>query len=293
MIGSGIKKHKLSRSCTLWLLCFFLSFTISAQQKNYLLKGTAKVKDGDTYPYQASLIISGTAVTGSSVTIQPDGTRLRAAIKGRLNTQRHTLSFTETATIGQVPGDVTTCMFSVSLSYRLQNGNYLFSGTFTGKDNLGMLCGSGIMQFQQPAVPGSAFAPPVARTSIPVRDSTPSSHPTNDNKVTEGIDKQLEWHTDKCLVEVWDGGVIDGDVVTIKLNDKEILSDYTLTRDKKQIWLQLTGKINTITIIAGDEGSAPPNTAQMMLTDGAEQHKITTYNKKGKTARVILIRQSP
>lgn len=237
--------------------------------------------------------LSGNSITGQSVTKQPDGRELKARIKGQINRKKHTLSFIETESIGPSAADSNiTCLFDVKLAYKLQNGKFIVSGLFKGKDNLGLPCGDGIMVFEQVDGPNSIFHEDVeSKPAVPVKDTFATESVADKNKITEGIDRQIEWHTDKCILEIWDGGVEDGDVVTVKLNNKDILTDYTLVKEKKKLQLSLTGKINTITIVAGDEGTAPPNTAEMLLTDGSEQYKITAFNKRGKTADVILIKK--
>ena len=270
---------------------------IIAQPTNFSLKGIAAVKDGDAYPYQLSLHLSGSSLTGYSVTKQPDGTELKAKIKGRINKRTQLLSFTETESIGEIPQEFNvTCLFEARLFYKLTDGKFYVTGIFTGKDNLGKPCGTGIMTFQQPDNKSSLFHEEPVKKSVTisppvVKDSIANEPVVDNNTITSGADKRIKWHSEKCVVQVWDGGIVDGDVITLSVNNKEVLTDYTLTKEKKEISFPFSGDTMIITIMAGDEGIAPPNTAQMTLIDGSEEHKITAFNKKGKTASVVLIRK--
>ena len=105
------------------------------------------------------------------------------------------------------------------------------------------------------------------------------------------MQKTLSWQTDSCTIEVWDGGVIDGDVISVLLNDKPVLTNYSLVKAKKQLRFPVTKTVNIVTIVAEDEGVNPPNTAEIILRDGDTIYKITAYNKKGAKAQIVLRRK--
>ena len=89
---------------------------------------------------------------------------------------------------------------------------------------------------------------------------------------------------------IWDGGTIDGDKVTVLLNGKNVLNNYTLTSAKKAFHLALDEGMNTLTIIANNEGSEPPNTANIQLADGEATYNIIAYNNTGQQATVTIQR---
>jgi hypothetical protein len=90
---------------------------------------------------------------------------------------------------------------------------------------------------------------------------------------------------------VWDGGVVDGDVITVLFNDKPVLTNYMLDKPHKQITLPITKRMNKITIIAEDEGANPPNTANIGLIDGGKFYNLTAYNNKGKKAEIVIVKK--
>jgi hypothetical protein len=58
-------------------------------------------------------------------------------------------------------------------------------------------------------------------------------------------------------------------------------------KEKRRLTLPITGhEVKTITIFAENEGSEPPNTANIMLTDGSIKYSIQAYNKKGDAALI-------
>ena len=132
--------------------------------------------------------------------------------------------------------------------------------------------------------PAKAAIPPAPKADTPVKKELVLP----DNEITAGVQKQMDWHTDTCTMEIWDGGVIDGDVVSVLFNDQVVLSHYSLVKARKQLKLPLTSRKNTIAIVAEEEGTNPPNTAQLSLWDGGLNYKITAYSSKGARAIIII-----
>ena len=126
----------------------------------------------------------------------------------------------------------------------------------------------------------------------PVAEAAPVTVETlEEEKVTAGVEKLYEWHSDTVVIDVWDGGTVDGDRITIQFNGQPVLTSYSLVKEKKQLRLPIAGAgVNTILIMAENEGYDPPNTASMLLTDGATRYSILAYNKKGNASLIKIKR---
>ena len=268
------------------ILFVLLPFTMKGQKK-YTLLGIAQAGYGTSYPYFVSFETNGSLLTGYSVTKQPNGAEFKAEIKGRINRKDHTLFFTETRSLDKNPDSkMTICLFDAKLTYKLLGTKYQVSGTFTGTDMNNERCSTGTMTFEQPNNSTSLFyvekkTPPPAPKPDTIAKKEPEIPIVPANTITAGVQKELEWNTDVCVIDLWDGGIIDGDIVTVLLNDKEVLTNYALVKARKELRLILTKAVNTITIVAVDEGVNAPNTAEISLRDGDIGHKITAFNKKG------------
>ncbi len=273
-----------------------LHCSLLAQSNTYSLIGTATAKDGEAYPYHVFFTIIGNTLYGYSITRQPTGADFKAQVSGHIDRRQHTLTITETKSLDKLPQGQVICLFDTKLTYKIVGNKYIATGTFIGNDNTNTICGGGTMEFEQPNAPGSVFyvakkAPPLPAPK-PITDTPATAEPPMPpNTITEGIQKQLDWISDTCILEVWDGGVIDGDVVTILFNEAPLLTNYTLEKTHKQLHIPLTKKKNTITIIADDEGANPPNTADVLLIDGSAYYKITAYNKQGKKSMIVLTKK--
>ncbi len=267
---------------------------VQAKEKDHTLNGKLKVKGGDTYPYQLVFgVTHSSVIKGYSITKLSDGTDNKTEIRGVINKEKHIIIFAETKLLSAPLPDATACMVNAVLTYKLKGGNYALSGFFKGKDSDHKDCGEGSLEFTIPATADDLFADDTATVAKPEKMESAAvlnEAMTGDDKITAGVGKEFQWHSDTCVVAIWDGGVIDGDVVSLSINDRKVLDNYTLVKERKLVKLPLTGKVNTITILAEDEGLNPPNTAEMILYDGETSYKVTAFNKKGEKAIIVLRR---
>ncbi|WP_461789067.1 hypothetical protein [Pedobacter sp.] len=96
----------------------------------------------------------------------------------------------------------------------------------------------------------------------------------------------------KVDVLIWDSGQIDGDIVSLYVNGKEIIANYTLTASKKRLPVTLDNKgYNYILLYAHNEGSLPPNTCAVSLDDGAgEKNLVLSADLKTNGAYNIVVK---
>ncbi len=77
---------------------------------------------------------------------------------------------------------------------------------------------------------------------------------------------------------VWDHGTIDGDIISLYVNGKLVLDQYTLKGPseikKVSVTLDNLG-YNYILMYAHNEGSIPPNTCALSINDGATNKQYT------------------
>ena len=268
----------------------FLPMLSFGQPGKYVLNGNLHLKDGTTYPYKLVFDVNNGDIKGYSITKIPDGTETKAGIKGHINRKKQTVSITEIQLLSESQKDVTYCMLEAKMVYKLKGTNYFALGTFSGKDENKKPCGEGVIEFQQANTTASIFyTDTTPKAPIVIPDTLAKSElPGTENRITAGVQKQYDWTSDSCVIDIWDGGVIDGDIISILVNGKAVLSNYTLAKEKKQLRFRLPGQLNTIAIVAEDEGVNPPNTAQIILADGDIHYKVTAFNKKGEKAVVII-----
>jgi hypothetical protein len=93
---------------------------------------------------------------------------------------------------------------------------------------------------------------------------------------TYQILKVIDLESDKVKIDIYDNGQIDGDTVSIYMNDKLIVSKRMLTA--KPITIQLNTEENTdvydIVMYAENLGTIPPNTALMIVQTPKNRYEI-------------------
>jgi len=281
--------------CTMHLKKLFLLLLLvpavfaTAQQKEYRLWGYAYIKDGPTCPYEVHLKISGTKVSGTTSTTQPGGAVLTAIIDGQLDRKSHRISFEESKM--PLSFDLGNCLFNVSLDYHENGPNIVFRGEFTGTNDNTDSCDEGTIVLGYKKERNNPFREEKSKAThgkTPVAKETPRAKEMNFGKITATAKKEVEWQTDTCILELWDGEVVDGDTVTVSFNGVRILSNYMLTATHKKLLLLLSHKANTISIYAQNEGRQPPNTSMILLTDGDATYSAFSSLKKGETAEIVI-----
>ncbi len=275
------------------VLLFLLPLLASGQNGEYLLDGFVYIKDGPQCRYKVTLKIDGNTVTGTSATIQPLGLELNALVKGTIDRKRHILTFSEYKM--PLTLDLNNCMFDVRLDYKMKGDNFVFSGSFVGNSSTKDSCDAGTVILAISKEAGYTLTqsnnkrkPLVEK--IELQEEKPISSPEYE-KITATIKKELVWNSDSVILEIWDGMVVDGDIVSVQVNGRTVLSKYELVKDKKRMVLPVNGKTITITIFAENEGKAPPNTSMILLTDGKITHGAEAVLHQGETSEIIIRRK--
>jgi hypothetical protein len=102
--------------------------------------------------------------------------------------------------------------------------------------------------------------------------------------------RSLEWTSDSLRLEIWDGFMPDGDVVSVYWGGQLILDHKKLGTDKLSFHLPVKSGVNILDIQMFDEGTDPPNTPDITLYDGARNVPLRVSGSYGDKARVCVER---
>jgi hypothetical protein len=107
------------------------------------------------------------------------------------------------------------------------------------------------------------------------------------------VSHEIEVESDSIRVDVYDNGVIDGDMISLFYNDKLILNNQKLTHKSIRLNLVLdsTKKINEISMFAENLGLIPPNTALMVITDGINRFDVPVSSNLENNATISIKRK--
>lgn len=274
-----------------------------AQANKMTLKGTLVMATGEEFPYRIEITETNNVVTGYGYTYD-EKDEAKAMIKGKVDKPNRKLTFKETEIVSShsVFTKAFMCLLQASLDYR---GNKL-TGPATNKQLDNTSCTEGKITFSNAAEIDQLFSShdpydveirmgekkKDPETPAPAAAVAPKPEvPATADKITAGIEKSYEWKTDSIIVDIWDGSNYDGDVVSILFDGKPVLDKYVIQRQKKRISIPLpaTG-LHTITIVADDEGTDPPNTATLRLYDGETRYNVVAYNKKNERSIIKVKR---
>jgi hypothetical protein len=285
------------------LLYLIIAVPLCAQ--TYTLTGTLAMENGESFPYKLVITEHNGALEGYSLTYQ-EPNEVKSSVSGTVNKAQHRLDFKEIDIIysHEVHTNAFMCLIDARLNYVMQPiGGKVLTGTITSNETDHTSCTGGTVTFTNNADLKRLFNEnydTVITMKYHKRETpaTPTTLPTEDKsvapgieKVTAGVDKSYQWHSDTVVVDVWDGGHIDGDMITVKCNGATYLSRYGLTATKRRIRIPLSAAAPAvITIKAENEGAEPPNTANITLIDGNIPYNILAYNNTGQEAMITIVK---
>ena len=277
-------------------ICCLVALHARAQKnKELTLTGSLKMQNGQNYPYKLVFTDSAGRISGYSITYDaPEDAQ--TLIKGKIDRTRRTISFHETEIVYSHGYHINTymCLIKAKLEYVQNGGGNVLSSPISSSEADNTSCAGGTVVFANAEEIKNVFASHeqfdtviTMQRKTPVAASPASIQPKQEarevaeEKITMGADKMYQWHTDSLVLEAWDGGQTDGDRITIQLNGGTVLSQHALTKEHKTLRLPITKGVTTVVIIAENEGSDPPNTANLRLTDGNIHYNVVSYNARG------------
>lgn len=305
------RNYKIAGTVMLLLLIAFAGHA----QGVMVLRGSIIIKGGKSIPYRLELTDSAGFVKGYSITYsEPD--EAKAVVAGKVDRDKKRLVFREQSLVyskGFHPEAL--CMINATLDYNAAGKT--LNGPITSKDAGNTNCTGGRVVFNAEDEITAFFAG--RRVAAPVEDKdedmTPAVTPPPDDKynmtitmkgkvrkdtttkkvaaeekkaeplvtekITAGVEKAYTWYSDSLVIDVWDNGNIDGDRVSVQFDGKTVLAGHYLTKEKKHLSIPISAGEHTLAIVADNEGSDPPNTATLLLTDAGKQHSIMAHNPRG------------
>ena len=108
------------------------------------------------------------------------------------------------------------------------------------------------------------------------------------------LSKELEVNSDSVRISFYDNGDIDGDSISVFVNNQPVLTKQSLTAQALNIYLKLdsTKAVNEISMFAENLGIYPPNTALMVVNDGEHRYEVYLSSNLSQNAVVRLRRKA-
>jgi hypothetical protein len=131
-------------------------------------------------------------------------------------------------------------------------------------------------------------AKPIAQETIKTKENPVTVHPvaTRTNKVF----KDILADADSIKVELYDVGEIDGDSVSLFLNDKLVAVHQMLKASPLTFMLKLDRNIeeNKLVLFAENLGKVPPNSAYMVITVGKKEYPVNMQSDEKTNGEIVF-----
>ena len=107
--------------------------------------------------------------------------------------------------------------------------------------------------------------------------------------------KEIKVDTGIIRLDFYDNAQIDGDIITVLLNNQPLASNQKLTAKPitMEIKVDLNNKEQEVTMVAENLGDIPPNTALLIITAGAKKYQLYLTSTEKKNAQVRFIYEPP
>lgn len=139
----------------------------------------------------------------------------------------------------------------------------------------------------------AAIVPPVAIAIAPQQPSEKDLLIKAFEKRKNIYSKEVVVTSDSIRVSFYDNGEIDGDSISVFLNNQPILMKQGLAATALNIYIVLdkSKEVNELGMFAENLGKYPPNTALMVLYDGNERHEVYLSSSLSQNATIRIRRK--
>jgi len=130
-----------------------------------------------------------------------------------------------------------------------------------------------------------------------VKDTVPQIIVDNNNEIPTDINgreinKEAEFifRGDKLTITVWDNRTTDGDVISLFINNKNILKELTISKHRLNVEVDVEEGVEYfLTLYAHNLGDIPPNTVALYISDG-QRKKFITLTSDLKACGAVMIK---
>ncbi len=297
--------YKTSKAILLFAIFLFFLRGVNAQET--ILKGVIAVGNTQYMSYQINYQAhKNNTITGFSISDVDGSEETKASITGFIDLKKKTMYFQEKSIISSRSKTPLNefCFMKVHGKFERKAGKSVFSGKFHSESpGKGISCDSGsVMLMTEKELKELTTKVEKAIEKIPKPDTLkkaedqytdPSKWVRRELILEPETETVLELKSDFILLELVDDKYQDGDKITIKENDKIILTDFEITNRVKSLKFSVTGNDKTliITLIATDEGTIPLTTVKAVLRNGNESNLINASMNKGQSIKITLQKQ--
>lgn len=128
-----------------------------------------------------------------------------------------------------------------------------------------------------------------APAKIIVKTAPPSLIKAKDERASKLVET-IYTKADSVKMFVYDNGEVDGDTVTVFINNALVLDRYRISDKPKEISFPVSGNggVHTIELFANNLGTIPPNTALIIIIAGKERFELRASYDLSTNAKIVI-----
>jgi hypothetical protein len=262
--------------------------------------GSIMVAKSSSYKYLLRFTVNDNKqLTGYSLTDPKGPNETKAKITGSYDSVAKTISFEEKSIL-RASQDVKNnsslyvCFVKATLQLKKSKLFETLSGKFNGfQPGNATACASGEIRLINTDRVRRILEETQNKTIANTNDSGAKNLDGNIVKVFDNRAKTLDFTGNYIKFIIWDNGQIDGDRISLMVNNKYLLQNYTLDSTVKIIETTLPpgSETDTVKIFALNEGTLPPNTGIIKIQSATEQYPIEVQAKLNEVRTVYLRRK--
>lgn len=271
------------------ILFFLLPCSLHAEDLNGIWKGVLTQGPGGCYAeyfLELQINFSNGQVTGKTYDYYDKNRYVKMSFTGRYNAQTHRLVLVEGKVLqANIPADCIPCIKTYDLNYSKYGDDELLSGDWKGHiSDRGNACPPGKIMLKKAAV--SDFPVDIEQSdSLALLQRSLHLQPRQKDLV-----KILVVDTSMIRIQLFDNAEIDGDTITVLINDKLVLYRQMLT--DKPLTLNFNafpGIEYELVMYADNLGTIPPNTAMMVVQAGSQKIDVFLSSSEQQSAAVKFV----
>ncbi|MGZ8544947.1 MAG: hypothetical protein ACXWV0_06600 [Flavisolibacter sp.] len=243
---------------------------MQAQELNGVWKGTLTQQPGGCFPVynvELQVNISNNKVEGFCYHYSDFSNYVKKDYSGVYNAVTRTINIQEKRVMTfHIPPDCTPCVRYFSLAYSKKGNEETLSGDWGGV----------VMNGTTACTPGRIVLHRIVESEF--------KH-IQEIRVDTGI----------VRLDFYDNAQIDGDSITVTLNNQVLVSNKRLGLKPvtMEIKVSLDNPEQEVTMVAENLGTIPPNTALLIVTAGAKKYQLFLASNGKKNAQVRFIYERP
>ena len=235
------------------------------------------------YNIELQLQIAGTRIIGTAYHFSDSLNYVKENFEGVYKRDSNIIYIQETGIITfRIKEDCVPCVKKYALTYHKGNGpEEQIRGTWTGKATDGKTsCDPGsivLIRFEKPTFKPELKLPPTL------------------TKRKAELVKEIRVDTGNIKIDFYDNGQIDGDTISVYVNNMPVVSNKCLGAKPVSINVKIDrNKLEQEVIMVGENlGSIPPNTALMIINAGEKRYQLYLTSDEQKNAMVRFIYENP